>query len=29
LNTVFAQDISTLQLIKKYNKIVNPEAFKN
>ncbi|MCY2685530.1 glycoside hydrolase 5 family protein [Salinimicrobium sp. TH3] len=26
LNTVFAQDDSTLQLIKKYNEIINPEA---
>lgn len=29
LNTVFAQDESTLELIKKYNEIVNPEAVKN
>ncbi|WP_029033817.1 glycoside hydrolase 5 family protein [Salinimicrobium terrae] len=29
LNTVFAQDESTLQLIKQYNQIVNPEAVKN
>lgn len=26
LNTVFAQDTSTLELIRNYNKIVNPEA---
>lgn len=29
LNSVFAQDRSTLELIKEYNEIVNPEAVKN
>lgn len=29
LNTVFAQDESTLELIKKYNQIVNPGTFQN